>query len=245
MPRMGHESTNLNRGFESTRWSLVVAAATGAAGDRQIALKELCELYWRPIYAYARRKGRSKHDAEDLTQAFFARLLEKNSIAAADPERGRFRSFLLSSFANFMANQWDKETAKKRGGGQPTIQLDFEAGEQAYSKLRDDLTAEQLFERQWIGALLDRVVGLLRAEYKNQGKLEKFEAFKPFLSGKSRENNFRSVAADLGMTENAAMSTASRMRRRYKELLRNEISHTVANPDEIEDEIKALFRSFS
>ena len=236
-------SAQTSREFESTRWSLILTASQGAESHRRRALSELCEVYWPPVYAYARRRGKSTHDAQDLTQAFFARLLENNAIAAANPERGRFRAFLLSSFRNFMTNEWNKTFSLKRGGGQKSLRLDFVQGEKIYTRTQANLPPERLFERQWATALLDRVMRQLRDEQSQSGKGPQFELLKFFLAGKSRDRNYRDVAKELKMTESAAMSAASRLRRRYRELLTAEILHTLADPSDVDDEIRALFQS--
>ena len=232
-------SRQLVREFGSTRWSLVLEASQNRCG----ALSELCEAYWPSIYSFARRKGHSPPDAEDLTQGFFAYLLGENSIGKADPNRGRFRSFLLTSFRNFMVNEWGRRQAQKRGGQSTIFSIDFERGEEAYRRNNALLTPDEIFDRQWAAALLDRVLERLRAEYEAAGRLENYNVLKVFLAGKSTEMSFREGADRLGTSESAAMSAASRMRRRYRELLVAEIAETVASPDEIDDEVRALFRS--
>lgn len=239
-PGMTDISTRqLIREFTSTRWSLVLEASK----NRGRALTELCEIYWPPIYSFARRKGQSPADAEDLTQGFFAFLLDANSIGKADRKRGKFRSFLLTSFRNFMVNEWSRGRAQKRGGQTTVLPLNFERGEIAYQRCNTSLTPDEIFDRQWAAALLDRVLERLRHEHEAGGKLESYNVLKMFLAGKSTEVSFRDAAERLRISESAAMSAASRMRRRYRELLVAEIADTVAGPEEIDDEVKALFRS--
>jgi DNA-directed RNA polymerase specialized sigma24 family protein len=170
--------------FATTHWSLVLAAGRPAQPAADQALAALCQAYWYPLYAYVRRRTADMHAAQDLTQEFFTRLLEKDFLAHADPERGRFRAFLLTALKNFLASEGDRARAVKRGGGRPILTLDFVAGESRYRLERaDSQTAERLYERQWALALLDRVLGLLRAEYAAAGKEERFDRLKPFLGG--------------------------------------------------------------
>ena len=243
MPRynlgMSGSAPRLVRDFESTRWSLVL----DASHDRGRALSELCETYWPPIYSFARRKGHNAQDAEDLTQGFFVYLLEAKSIGMADPTRGRFRAFLLTSFRNFMVNERERRRTQKRGGKTKTMSLDFERGEDAYQQSNSALTPDEFFDRQWAASLLDRVLERLRVECEANGKLNNYFVLQVFLAGKTTETTYKEAAAKLGVSESATMSAASRMRRRYKELLVAEIADTVGSPEEIDDEIKSLFRS--
>ena len=188
-------------GFATTRWSLVLAAGRDSTAGSRAALSELCELYWRPVYAFARRQGYEVHDAEDLTQAFFARLLEKHVVQAADPHRGRFRSFLLASFKHFVANERDRAHAQKRGSGQVMIGLDFESAEARYSaEPVETLTPEAVFERQWALAVLDRVLTTLRDECVNAGKTEIFDRVRDLLAGDRSPGGYAAIAESLGTT---------------------------------------------
>lgn len=237
------QAPKLKHAFATTRWSIVVSAGQKASSNSRSALESLCETYWYPLYAYARRRVADVNEAQDLTQAFFAELLEKNYVATATPERGRFRAFLLTAFKNFLAKQWEMVKAKKRGGGgRPPISLDFDAAD---SRLRIDpaagLTAEQFYEQQWAIALLGQIMERLKAEFDARRKGQLFDALKGFLIGDHAGASYAEVAARLDMTEAAAKKTASRMRRRYRELLREEIAQSVASPDDIEDEIRNLF----
>ncbi|MGI9474554.1 MAG: RNA polymerase sigma factor [Rubripirellula sp.] len=228
--------------FRSTRWSEVIAAGNGSSPESQRALASLCEIYWYPLYAYARRRVPNVHQAQDLTQAFFAELLEKNYVGAATPERGRFRSFLLTAFKHFLSKQWEKGKAQKRGGGRAPISLDFE---NADSRLRIDpaagLTAEQCYDQQWVIALLDQILDRLQTEFEKSGKLEQFVQLKGFIIGDHSGPTYAQVAEELGMTEAAAKKSASRMRKRYRELLREEIAQTISEPDDVDQEIRNLF----
>ena len=199
-----------------------------------------------PLYAYVRRRVFDIDEAQDLTQAFFVRLLEKNYMADADPERGRFRVFLLTALKHFLSKEWDKAKAQKRGGGALPISLDFAVGDShAAIEPVDGLTAEQLYERQWAITLLNRVMQRLERELERAGKLLQFRRLKDFLIGHSEGTKYADVAWELGMTESAARMAVSRMRRRYRELLRNEISQTVLSPEDINDEIRLLFTTFA
>lgn len=180
-----------------------------------------------------------------MTQSFFVALLEKDYLAAVRPERGRFRAFLIAAFKHFMANEWEKAQAQKRGGGVAPIPLDFSAGESRFTReLADDLTPERLFERQWVLSLLDRVLGQLREDFARDGKLDQFERLKVFIAPQPTAVSHSDVARELAMTEAAVAVAAHRLRRRYRELLRAEIAQTVAGPGEVDDEIRSLFAAF-
>ncbi len=227
--------------FASTHWSIVVAAGHRSSPDSDEALESLCQTYWYPLYAYVRRRV-ADHEAQDLTQEFFAKLLEKNYIADAQQERGRFRSFLLTAMKHFLANEGRKGKAQKRGSGQSAVPLDFDTGESRYSlEPVDDLTPEGFFERQWAVIVMINVPAHLRVEYAGKGKEEQFEQLKDFLSGERAAGAYAKVAQSLGMTVNAAQVVVHRMRHRYRELLRAEIAHTVADPSEVDEEIRNLF----
>ena len=217
-----------------------MAASRETPGSRE-ALSQLCELYWPPLYGYARRRGYTVEEAQDLTQGFFARFLEKRDVAAADPQRGRFRSFLLGAFKHFLANQYDREHAKKRGGDQVPIALDLEAAEarSAFEPL-DELTPEALYERQWALGVLDRVFATLRADFVRSGKEATFERLKGFLMGEKEEGGYAEIANTLGTTEGAIRVTVHRLRRRFRDVLRAEIQATVSDDSEVEEEIRYL-----
>jgi RNA polymerase sigma-70 factor (ECF subfamily) len=233
--------------FATTHWSMVVSAAghrTGAARPSEAAraLAALCENYWFPLYAFVRRAGYAADDAQDLTQEFFLRLLSQNYLAAADPERGRFRSFLLGAMKHFLAHQRRRQSTQKRGGGRPTISLDFQSGEERYRRLEpaDPLTPERLYEKRWALALLDLVLGRLREEFQAAGKLPLFDALKPFLAGETQKPAYLEIGETLGMSEGAVKMAVHRLRRRYRELLKEEIARTIVEPDTVEDELREL-----
>jgi RNA polymerase sigma-70 factor (ECF subfamily) len=232
--------------FVTTHWSLVVSAGHSDTLHARDALEKLCRAYWCPIYAFVRRQGHGPHDAQDLTQEFFARLLEKKSLAVADPAKGRFRSFLLASLKHFLANEWDKSRAQKRGGGQILIPIDVAAAETSGGfEPADDVTAEKIFERRWALTLLDQVLRRLRAEYVRDGRENLFEQLKPTLTEASRTVAYAEIASRLGTTEGAVKVAVHRLRQRYREVLRAEIADTVASPGEVEDEIRNLFAALA
>ncbi len=239
-------SSNPPASFATTHWSIVLEAGQGKDADGAIALAELCRKYWLPLYAYVRRRVPDANEAQDLTQEFFARLLEKELLAQAAPERGRFRSFLLTAMQNFLTNEWRKAHASKRGGGQRTLSLDFTAGD---SKLNfepgHDWTAERIFERNWCITLLDHVLTQLRDEFTASGKAELFTALRPFISSNRQEGSFAALAEQLNMTEGAVKVAAHRLRKRYRELLRAELAQTVADPADVDDEIAWLFSALA
>ena len=228
------------RRFPTTSWTMVTAAARDSAGAAQ-ALADLCEAYWFPVYAFIRRRGHTREEAEDLCQEFFTRTLEQGSLAEARRERGKFRSFLLASVTNFLANEWDRAHALKRGGGNVPLSLDFDASEARYrAEPVDELTPEALFERQWALALLDRVLGRLREEqnYKNQGA--PFDRLSRYLTGDGDRGSYSTLAIEQGISETAIRTAVHRLRRRYAELVRCEIAAIVADPNEVEGEIRFL-----
>ena len=231
--------------FIPTRWTFVLAAAR--QGDTHVgraALAELCETYWYPLYAYVRRCGHDRHDAEDLTQEFFARLLEKNTLASVSPEKGRFRSFLLASIKHFLANEWDRSQAQKRGGGKIIVSLDGASGESRHPiEPSGGLTPDRIFERQWVLTLLDRVLDQLAEEYHD--KPVHFAALKDFLTANSTPGAAATAAKTLGLSEGAVRVAVHRLRQRYRHLLRAEIAQTVEEPSEVDAEIRRLFSVFS
>jgi RNA polymerase sigma factor (sigma-70 family) len=228
--------------FGTTRWSLVLGAGRPGGQEAGAALAELCRRYWYPLYAYVRRRVGNVSEAQDLTQEFFARLLEKNTLAAASRERGRFRAFLLGAMKNFLANEWDKAKAQKRGGRRPPISLALDTAESKLSlEPAHDLTPEKLYERQWALTLLELVVERLEAECSAGGKASQFAQLKPALTGHRAAIDYSAAAAALEMSEEAVRQAAHRLRRRYREILREELAQTVAGPAEVDDEIRSLF----
>ncbi len=202
----------------------------------------LCEIYWFPLYSYVRRQGHPPDDAQDLTQEFFVRLLDKRTLEVADHERGRFRSFLLASMKNFLANEWRRGATQKRGGGRTLLSLDFDDIEKRYRREPShDRTPEKIFERQWALTLLEHSLAKLRSEFEGAGKGEIFEGLKAFLGGQGSTTRYREIAVQLGMSEGAVKVAVHRMRRRYRLLLREEIQQTIGAEEDVEQEIRQLF----
>lgn len=234
-------SSDQQHAFATTRWSLVASAGRDSSLESRDALKSLCEAYWYPLYAYVRRKGHQPAEAQDLTQAFFLELLEKDRLQLADQERGRFRSFLLASLNNFITNQWRDANAQKRGGGKTTLSFDIESGEERYQlEPSHELTPEKIFERRWAMTLLDKTMARLRDEFARSDKLAMFEQLKGHL-GQGGAAPYREVAEQLGMNETAVKVAAHRMRKRCGQILREEISHTVGEPDSVDEELQQFF----
>jgi RNA polymerase sigma factor (sigma-70 family) len=226
--------------FATTHWTVVLSAGGRSSPQARMALEELCRTYWYPLYAYVRRQGHSKEDAEDLTQAFFARFLEKNYLEKLDSEKGRFRAFLLASLKHFLANERDRAGRQKRGGGAIPLSLDWQ---DADARFRID--PADLYDRAWAVTLLERVIAHLAEENAAAEKARLFERLRPFLMAGSSAVPYAQAAAQLGMTEGAVRVAVHRLRRRYRELLRLEIGQTLAPPERIEEEIQALFRAFA
>lgn len=228
--------------FAATRWTLVLSAARGPQTPRAAAaMAELCRIYWYPLYAFIRRRGHPAHDAEDLTQEFFARLLDEHFLAAADRDKGRFRTFLLMAVKRFLANEYDRTQARKRGGGRRIVSLEgLEPEARYHQEPADSLTPERLFEQQWALTLLEQVLARLQAEMTAAGKAALFASMKGHLAG-SRDESYAATAARLGMSEGAVKVAVHRLRRRYRGILQEEIGQTVAAPEEIEEEIRYLF----
>lgn len=231
--------------FTTTRWSMVLAAGGDVTSkSAREALTALCETYWYPLYAFLRSRGHSAADAEDVTQGFFVRLLEKQTLRLADPGRGRFRSFMLASLTHFAINEHDKQAAQKRGGGIPALQIEFEHAEGRFQlEPTTDETPEKVFDRRWALSLLDRVLARLRAEMVDGDKERQFEQLKTYLVGDRPQLTYEQTASALGMSEGAIKVAVHRLRRRYRDLVRDEILQTVSSPDEIEDELRHLWSS--
>ena len=226
------------RGFHTTRWSVIVSAQ-GEGGDAQEALANLCRAYWYPLYAFVRRQGFSTHDAQDLTQEFFARLLAKGWLDGVDRERGRFRSWLLASMKHFLAKEWRDAHREKRGGGAIFETSNPDEAESRYAREPANLaTAEQLYDRRWALDILERGLARLQAEFASAGKAAQFAALKFCLTGEKVA--LREVAGQLGSSEGAVKVAVHRLRERYGELIRAEIAETVAGPEQVEAELREL-----
>ena len=238
------------RSFFTTRWSVVLRAGQAGVGegneerDARDALERLAEGYWLPLFAYVRRRGYDEEAARDLTQAFFARLLERRDVASATPEKGRFRSFLITALKNFLVNQEERERALKRGGGRAPLSIDTE---EAVGRLEglpvDDETPERVFERAWARAVLDRTLARLAEQYAERGKTELFEALAEHLVGGSEGTPYAELAAELSLSVGAVKVAVHRLRARYREELRREIADTLADPGDVEDELRLLFEA--
>jgi RNA polymerase sigma factor (sigma-70 family) len=231
----------LNR-LPTTDWSLIQAAARKCSATARQALETLCRIYWPLVYAYVRRRGLNAVEAEDLTQAFFAELLEKEYLVQATPERGRFRSFLLTACQHFLSKEWAKARARKRRGGQAPLAFDFAAAEKRLSlEPAAGTTPEQEYERQWAVTLLWEVLKRLEDECRQRGRADLFAALKPWLIGEHAGATYAATAEKLAMTPAAAKMAALRLRRRYRELLREAVAQTVTVPEDVDDEIRRLF----
>jgi RNA polymerase sigma factor (sigma-70 family) len=235
---------NAQSSFTATRWTLVAGARTTDSLRAQEALEAMCRSYWFPLYAYVRRKGYSQHDAQDLTQGFFERLLARDFLDKVSREKGKFRSFLLASMNNYLNDEYARRQRLKRGGGQRVISLDQSSAEERYQlEPQDHLTPEHLFEKQWILTMLETVLQQLRDDYVGQGKGDLFDKLKVLLTAGKGVVPFSQLAEELAMTEPATRMAASRLRRRYSDLLRQEIANTVSRPEEIDEELDHMFKA--
>lgn len=235
-----------NGAFSTTHWSVVLAAGQGDSPGAADALEGLCQVYWYPLYVFVRRQGHAPHDAQDLTQEFFARLLERKYLRLADRNRGRFRTFLLTSLKHFLINEWNKANRQKRGGGRQLISLDAEETETRFrAEPADNWSPDKAFERQWAMVLLDRVLDQLQREFVAAGRGAVFEELKACLTGADNENTYAEIGRRLGMTESNLKVTAHRLKQRYRELLRQEIALTVDGPEAIDQEMRDLFAALS
>lgn len=232
--------------FRTTHWSLVLRAGDIANSGRAEALEKLCRAYWRPLYAFVRRRGHDEHEAKDLTQGFFARLLEKNDVADADAARGKFRTYLLTLMNHYLANEWDKSRRLKRGGGIPVLSLDDEDAESRYQlESAPDWSAEKVFDRRWAEAVLEAVFDRFRHEVQESGDAERYEVLKPFLLGGEGACSYPEASALLGISETGVRSVVHRFRKRFRELVRAEIANTVARSEDIDGEIAYLFSALA
>jgi len=232
--------------FVTTHWSVVLAARDEESPRATDALAQLCRTYWYPLYAYIRRRGHAPHDAQDLTQEFFAQLLEKNILKAVQQERGKFRWFLLSAVKRFLANEWNREQAAKRGGGQSIVSLDEETAEGRYQyESGDDAAPDKLFNQSWAMTLLEQAQERLQREYHASGRGPLFDQLKIFLSGDRAPISHAEAGAVLGMNEGAVKVAVHRLRQRYRDCLRGQIAQTVSTPAEVEEEIQQSFAAFS
>ena len=232
--------------FVTTQWSVVLSARDAGSPHSAQALEKLCRAYWYPLYAHARWRGNNSHDAEDLTQEFFARLLEKRYLDAVDRERGRFRTFLLVAFKRFLSDERDRACAKKRGGGVAPVSIDTGLAERLYeNEPPPSVSADKMFEQRWALALLEQTMNRLRAEFERAGKAGEFEQLKKFLAVSNQEISHASAAAEAGMSEGALRVAVHRLRKRFRQIFREEIAHTVASADEVDGELRHLLAVLS
>lgn len=242
---MPSPETSAEGHFVTTRWSVVARAGGDDSRASEVALAELCGAYWYPLYAYVRRRGHAPEEAQDLTQAFFARLLQKNYVADARQEKGKFRAFLLVAMKRFMADEWGRQHAQKRGGFRAIVSIDQDSAESRLAaEMSHDQSPDLLFDRQWALTLLERVRTRLRDEYVASGRAALFEHLEGLLARDEAASPHADIAARLGLTVPAVKMSVRRLRGRYRELLREEIGQTVAAPEDIDGEIRHLFSIF-
>lgn len=241
LPRAAASAAN----FRTTKWSVVLAAQNGAEPNAE-ALEDLCRAYWAPVYAFLRRKGCDSHRAEDLTQGFFEKLLAKNYLSSVDRDKGKFRTFLLTAVSSFAANEWDRSQRQKRGGGVTFVSLQpGEAEDRCPVEPSTDLSPDRLFDRRWAETVLEHVMKRLAQEYASAGYRERFEVLKVFLVDARGALSFADAAQQVGLSEPAVKSFVHRLRQRYREILREEISHTVDSPGQVDEEIRHMLAALA
>jgi RNA polymerase sigma factor (sigma-70 family) len=246
LPRTTGDESSCRAAFVTTHWSVVLTANRSDTTRAQVALAHLCETYWYPLYAFVRRQGHSPHDAQDLTQEFFARLLAKGYLQAAAREKGRFRTFLLVVLKRFLANEWDHLRARKRGGGQIHVPLDTDLAERRYqAEPEASIPADKVYERRWALTLLEQTMSRLRQEFLDADKRDAFEHLKVCLAADRGAIDYGDIASKTGMNKGAVRVAVHRLRRRFREVFREEIAHTVSGPDEIEAEVHHLLAALS
>jgi len=221
-------------------------AGAPEAPDAEAALEVLCRVYWYPVYAFVRRKGHARHEAQDLTQAFFCQLIATDSFRVADPEKGRFRSFLIGALKHFLANEWDRASRLKRGGGRTILSWDgLDPEERFLHEPAQELPEEKLLDREWAHAVVGEALGKLHTEALRDGTVDRFEVLKGFLNGDSCGVSYEDAAGQLGLSQSAVKSAIHRLRRRFAEVFREEVQQTVASPEDAEAEIRHLFAALS
>jgi len=231
--------------FATTHWTVVLAAGRQHTPQADVALEELCRTYWFPLYAYVRRRGHTKEDAEDLTQAFFARFLARNYLEGVSAERGRFRAFLLASLKHFLANEWDKSQRQKRGGSATHLSLDWQTADTQFQIAAPaEPSPDKAFDREWAVALLDKVITRLQAECETEERGKQFAELKVFLTAGKGALPHADAAKVLGLDDGAVRVAVHRLRKRYRQLLRDEVAQTLADPAHVDEEMRALFGAF-
>jgi RNA polymerase sigma-70 factor (ECF subfamily) len=231
--------------FCTTQWTMVFSARDPASSGNSAALEDLCRIYWPPLYSFARRKGCSPVDSQDMVQGFFARLLEKGYLQAVDRSKGKFRTFLLCAFTNFLRDEWDKETRIKRGGGTSTFLLDIDHAEEQYSIESGDASPDKLFDKTWAQVVVDSVLDRLRTEFADSGEIDRFNALQSSLMGDLHGNGYRAIGASLGLSEGGVKTVVRRMRLRFAILLREHIAATLADPADTENEMRHLLEALA
>jgi RNA polymerase sigma factor (sigma-70 family) len=245
-PSRNDSDPRLREHFASTHWSVVLAAGDSGALGASAALELLCQTYWYPLYVYVRRRGYSDSDAQDLTQEFFARLLDKKYLKLADPNRGKFRSFLLKSLQHFLVNEWEKARTQKRGSGQSLVPLDVHGAEARYAaEPIQELALDEVYEKRWAVTLIETVLARLGDGYSADGRAQIFESLKGCIWGDRATVSYDEVAERLGLSEGAVKVAVHRLRTRYRELLRAEVAHTVSNLNEVVEELRHLMAVLS
>ncbi len=240
------ESPRPKNYFATTHWTVVMAASRSHTTGARVALDELCKLYWYPLYAYVRRRGSNPQDAEDLTQEFFRTLLEKEYLKAADREKGRFRTFLLVALQRFLANDWDRARAQKRGGRSEHVSLDTSSAENQYQvEAASDVSPERIYDRRWAFALLGKTMARLRAEFVASEKQNEFEQIKECLTADRGALDYSALAMRIGVSEGALRVAIHRLRKRFREIFREEVAQTVATPTEIDAEMRHLMAALA
>ena len=240
------ESPRLQNYFATTHWTVVMAAGRSDTRRARAALEELCQRYWHPLYAYVRRRGSSPEDAEDLTQEFFRTLLEKEYLKAADREKGRFRTFLLVALQRFLANDWDRARAQKRGGRLEHVSLDTSSAETQYQvEASSQISAERIYDRRWAFALLGKTMARLRAEFVVSGKQDEFEQIKECLTADRGSLDYGALSQRTGLSEGTLRVGIHRLRKRFREIFREEVAQTVAMPAEIDAEMRHLMAALA
>ena len=239
-------SPNRAEHFATTHWSVVLTAGHGECQKAEAALERLCRAYWYPLYAFVRRLGHASDDAQDLTQAFFVHLLESELVSKAQPEKGKFRSFLLVSLKNFIASERNRAQAQKRGGGQTIISLDEQTAEGLFAnEPQEEADPEMLYERSWALTVLEQALDLLEREYAESNKRTEFDQLRVFLLGEKVSLTYATVAESLGTSEGAVKMMVQRLRRRYRECLRSVVANTVSTASEIDEELRHLIQILS
>jgi RNA polymerase sigma factor (sigma-70 family) len=237
-------TTHRAAGFATTRWTMVVAAGGRRDGQSRQALADLCQIYWPPLYGYLRRRGHCREEAQDLTQGFFARLLEHEGVRLADPARGRFRGFLLTALKRYVINEHERATAARRGGPLLPLTLDFDGAERGYARVaRSDDTPDRVFDRNWAALCLERALSTLRGEYQQGGKGSLADALLPYLTETSALPSYREVAVHLAITEGAVKVAVHRLRQRFGTILRRQVADTVLTPEDADVELRELIRA--